>query len=82
MLGPDNLNDLQAPETVWRRTGLVVGLARGDQGVYYEIVVDIDVPHTIADIIAGLRLLPQDALIRDAFNYPDGICVNFWKDAA
>ncbi|WP_371784644.1 hypothetical protein [Streptosporangium subroseum] len=82
MLGPNNLNDLDAPEAILSLPGLAVDLSRGEHGTYYEITADSDTLNTVADIIAGLLLLPQDAVVRDAFNFPGGICVNFWRQAA
>ncbi|MGS2646037.1 hypothetical protein [Streptosporangium sp. G12] len=80
MLGPANLNDLNAPEPILSLPGLSVDLSRGEQGTYYEITAEREAFNTVADIIAGLQLLPPDALMRDAFSYPDGICINFWKE--
>ncbi|SNS38656.1 hypothetical protein SAMN05216276_1008182 [Streptosporangium subroseum] len=77
MIGPKNLLDLNTPEIVWANTGILVALATGTKGGYFELVVNRYSAYTVADIITALQQLPQHSLLRDAFADDEDITINF-----
>ncbi|MEO3862653.1 hypothetical protein [Acrocarpospora sp. B8E8] len=81
MIGPKDLLELNAPEVIVDKEGVMVERSNGSEGVYYEIVAERQVEVTVADVVAGLQLLPQEALLRDAFGDKQVICINFWRAA-